>query len=67
MRLGPGPHLHGLTLPGGMRGEDFNYMAELVVTQEIARIGQRGYQDGLSAGMWIGLSTHRLARKGVER
>ncbi|KAM0753923.1 acyl-CoA dehydrogenase NM domain-like protein [Meredithblackwellia eburnea MCA 4105] len=56
MRLGPGSHLHGLTLPGGMRGEDFDYLAELVVTQEIARLGARGYQDGLSAGMWIGLT-----------
>lgn len=33
-------------------------MAELVVTQEIARIAARGYQDGLSAGMWIGLSQY---------
>lgn len=30
MRLGPGPHLHGLTLPGGMKGEDYDYLAELV-------------------------------------
>lgn len=25
MRLGPGEHLHGLTLPGGLKGEDFDY------------------------------------------
>lgn len=25
MRMGPGRHLHGLTLPGGVRGEDFDY------------------------------------------
>lgn len=25
MRLGPGKHLHGLTLPGGLKGEDFDY------------------------------------------
>ncbi|KAL8281196.1 hypothetical protein RQP46_006554 [Phenoliferia psychrophenolica] len=56
MRLGPGKHLHGLTLPGGMRGEDYDYLAELVVTQELARMGARGFQDGLSAGMWIGLT-----------
>lgn len=24
MRLGPGKHLHGLTLLGGLRGEDYN-------------------------------------------
>jgi hypothetical protein len=29
-RLGPGKHLHGLTLPGGMKGEDFDYLGELV-------------------------------------
>ncbi|KAK4701716.1 hypothetical protein P7C70_g4507, partial [Phenoliferia sp. Uapishka_3] len=56
MRLGPGKHLHGLTLPGGMRGEDFDYLAELVVTQELSRMAARGFQDGLSAGMWIGLT-----------
>lgn len=25
MRMGPGRHLHGKTLPGGVRGEDFDY------------------------------------------
>lgn len=25
MRLGPGKHLHGLTLMGGIKGEDYNY------------------------------------------
>lgn len=25
MRLGPGKHLHGLTLPGGIPGEEFDY------------------------------------------
>ena len=42
---------HGLTLPGGMKGENFDYLAELVVTQELSRMGARGFQDGLSAGM----------------
>jgi len=54
--LGPGKHLHGLTLPGGMPGEKFDYLAELIITQELSRIGARGYQDGLQAGMWIGLT-----------
>lgn len=54
--MGSWERQHGLVLPGGMKGEDYDYMAELVVTQEIARIAARGYQDGLSAGMWIGLS-----------
>jgi len=55
MRLGPGRHLHGLILPGGLRGEDFTYMHELVVTQELVRIAARGYGDGLQGGMVIGL------------
>lgn len=56
MRIGVGPHLNGLILPGGMKGEDFDYLAELVVTQELARMGARGYQDGFGAGSWIGLT-----------
>jgi hypothetical protein len=31
-----------------MKGEDFDYLHELVVTQELARMGARGYQDGVS-------------------
>lgn len=27
MRMGPGKHLHGLTLPGGLKGEDFDYVS----------------------------------------
>lgn len=65
MRCGPGKHLHGLILPGGMRGQDFDYLGELVVTQEIARIGARGYQDGWSAGLWIGLSKVLILRRGT--
>ena len=26
MRLGPGKHLHGLNLPSGLKGEDFDYV-----------------------------------------
>lgn len=56
MRLGPGKHLHGLTLPGGIKGEDFTYLHEMVVTQELVRLGgARGYGDGLQGGMVIGL------------
>ncbi|GAA5926562.1 uncharacterized protein JCM15063_000309 [Sporobolomyces koalae] len=55
MRMGPGKHLHGLILPGGLRGEDFDYFHELVVVQELSRIGAPGYMAGLQAGMVIGL------------
>lgn len=55
MRLGPGKHLHGLTLPAGIRGEDYDYFHELIITQELGRSGARGYSDGLLGGMVIGL------------
>ncbi|GAA5830888.1 hypothetical protein JCM5353_002636, partial [Sporobolomyces roseus] len=55
MRMGPGKHLHGLILPGGLKGEDFDYFHELVVVQELSRIGAPGYMAGLQAGMVIGL------------
>ncbi|KAH8918696.1 acyl-CoA dehydrogenase NM domain-like protein [Atractiella rhizophila] len=55
MRMGPGRHLHGKVLPGGVKGEEFNYFHELVVVQELVRIGAPGYMAGLNAGMVIGL------------
>ncbi|KAF8656805.1 hypothetical protein AX16_002355 [Volvariella volvacea WC 439] len=56
MRMGPGKHLKGLTLMGGIvKPEQFDYFHELIVTQELARCGQRGYGDGLLAGSVIGL------------
>ncbi|WWC85396.1 uncharacterized protein L201_000259 [Kwoniella dendrophila CBS 6074] len=56
MRLGPGKHLHGRELFGGVvKGEEFDYFHELVLNQEVARMGARGYGDGLNAGMVIGL------------
>lgn len=27
--IGPGPWLHGLTLPGGIKGEEFDYFHEV--------------------------------------
>jgi len=56
MRLGPGRHLHGRKLLGGVKGEEYDYFHELIISQEVARLGTRGYYDGLSAGMWIGLT-----------
>ncbi|KAF7327904.1 Acyl-CoA dehydrogenase [Mycena kentingensis (nom. inval.)] len=56
MRLGPGKHLKGLTLMGGIvKPEEFDYFHELILTQEICRCGARGYGDGLLSGMVIGL------------
>lgn len=57
MRLGPGTHLHGRELFGGVvRGEDFDYFHFVVLAQEICRPLARGFQDGNMAGMTIGLS-----------
>lgn len=54
MRMGPGKHLHGLILPGGVRGEDFDYFHEIIVVQELTRINSPGYMAGMNAGMVIG-------------
>ncbi|KAG8747354.1 hypothetical protein FRC10_001533 [Ceratobasidium sp. 414] len=60
MRLGPGKHLKGLTLMGGIikpeeASPPFNYFHELVITQELVRVGTRGYGDALLSGLVIGL------------
>ncbi|KAL4064553.1 acyl-CoA dehydrogenase/oxidase [Scleroderma citrinum] len=56
MRLGPGKHLQGRVLMGGIvKPEEFDYFHELIITQEIARCGARGYGDGLLGGKVIGL------------
>ncbi|KZT18274.1 acyl-CoA dehydrogenase NM domain-like protein [Neolentinus lepideus HHB14362 ss-1] len=56
MRMGPGKHLRGRTLMGGIvTPEEFDYFHELIINQELARIGARGYGDGLQGGVVIGL------------
>ncbi|OCH95428.1 acyl-CoA dehydrogenase NM domain-like protein [Obba rivulosa] len=56
MRMGPGRHLKGLTLMGGIvKPEEFDYFHEMIINQEITRHGCRGYGDGLNAGAVIGL------------
>ncbi|CED84717.1 acyl-dehydrogenase [Phaffia rhodozyma] len=56
MRFGPGKHLHGLELMGGIvEPKNFDYFHELVITQEIVMCGARGYGDGLGGGNVIGL------------
>ncbi|KAL0954473.1 hypothetical protein HGRIS_003443 [Hohenbuehelia grisea] len=56
MRMGPGKHLQGLTLMNGLvKPEEFDYFHELIITQELARCGARGYGDGLLGGKVIGL------------
>ncbi|KAI1087361.1 acyl-CoA dehydrogenase NM domain-like protein [Rostrohypoxylon terebratum] len=56
MRLGPGKHLHGVNLlDGAVKGEEFDYFHDLIMSQEGVRANARGFQDGQLAGMVIGL------------
>jgi alkylation response protein AidB-like acyl-CoA dehydrogenase len=55
MRMGPGKHLHGRKLFADVKGEEFDYFHELIITQELVRMGARGFGDGLQGGMVIGL------------
>ncbi|KAF9468151.1 acyl-CoA dehydrogenase/oxidase [Collybia nuda] len=56
MRLGPGKHLEGRELMGGIvKPEEFDYFHELIMGQEVARINARGYYDGCGGGTYIGL------------
>ncbi|KAF1355398.1 acyl-CoA dehydrogenase-like protein [Delphinella strobiligena] len=57
MRLGPGKHMHGVTLmDGAVKGEEFDYFHDLILGQEMARANARGFQDGNMVGMTIALS-----------
>ncbi|KAK2462284.1 hypothetical protein APHAL10511_005590 [Amanita phalloides] len=56
MRLGPGKHLKGLTLMGGIvKPEEFDYFHESIIHTEIGRICSRAVVDGMLAGLVIGL------------
>jgi alkylation response protein AidB-like acyl-CoA dehydrogenase len=56
MRLGPGKYLHGKNLMGVVKGEEFDYLHDLVQAQEFVRANARGFQDGNMAGMMISLT-----------
>jgi len=59
MRIGPGKHLHGRILLGGIKGEDFDYFHDLITAQEFSRANARGFQDGNLSGMMISLTAVR--------
>ena len=43
MRLGPGKHLHGRKLLGGaIDGKEFDYLSDMVLSQELVRANARG-------------------------
>ncbi|KAL1706068.1 acyl-CoA dehydrogenase/oxidase [Schizophyllum commune] len=56
MRLGPGKHLKGKTLLGGVvKPEEFDYFHEFIINTEMARFSCRGFVDGLLNGLVIAL------------
>ncbi|KAG7096522.1 hypothetical protein E1B28_003951 [Marasmius oreades] len=56
MRLGPGKHLKGRTLLGGIvKPEEFDYFHELILNVEMSRFGTRGFTDGMLNGAVIAL------------
>ncbi|KAJ7056450.1 acyl-CoA dehydrogenase [Mycena amicta] len=56
MRLGPGPHLKGRKLMGGIiKPEELTIIHSLILIQEFNRLNARGYADGLGNGAQIGL------------
>nr|GAT49476.1 acyl-CoA dehydrogenase [Mycena chlorophos] len=55
LRFGPGPHLQGRTLLGGVvKPEEVTFLHALILAQEFARFNSRGYMDG-GNGSLIGL------------
>ncbi|KAI8819314.1 acyl-CoA dehydrogenase/oxidase [Fimicolochytrium jonesii] len=66
-RMGPGPHLKGFNLPGGVKPEEFDYFHEQIAHEEAGGVGLPGYQDSLGTGMVIGLPpVMHFARKEVK-
>ncbi|KAF5321250.1 hypothetical protein D9619_001152 [Psilocybe cf. subviscida] len=56
MRLGPGKHLQGRTLMGGIvKPEEFDYFHEAIIHAELSKVSSRAVVDGLLAGLVIGL------------
>ncbi|KAI9336339.1 acyl-CoA dehydrogenase/oxidase, partial [Obelidium mucronatum] len=54
-RLGPGPHLAGRALPGGVDPAEFDYFHEAIAHEEITRAaGIYCFGEGLASGMMIG-------------
>ena len=66
MRLGPGPHLKGLTLMGGIiEPEEFDHFHELTMVQEIARIHHCSLEYSLAGGTLIGMLHGLFSSKAI--
>lgn len=55
MRMGPGKHLEGFNLLGGISAAEFDYFHEMIIHEEFCNMGYPGFQDSLATGMVIGL------------
>ena len=59
-RLGPGPWVkeaeekHGITLPGGVKAEEFDYFHELLCHEQMVATGSASLSAGLGDGFIIG-------------
>jgi alkylation response protein AidB-like acyl-CoA dehydrogenase len=52
--MGVGQHLHGHTI-FDVKGEEFDYFHEMILLENVPRLGVRGVSDGLFGGLMIGL------------
>jgi alkylation response protein AidB-like acyl-CoA dehydrogenase len=52
---GPGKHLQGYNIIGGIKPEEFDYFHEMIAHEEFAITGYSGYGDSLGTGLVIGL------------
>ncbi|CAO3634210.1 unnamed protein product [Cunninghamella blakesleeana] len=55
--IGPGKHLNGINIPGGVKPEEFDYFHEMIVHEEFARVVPRGVDDGTIGGFVIAIPT----------
>ncbi len=54
-RVGPGKHLEGYPIIGGVSPHEFDYFHELIACEEGARLGCHGFMTGVFGGLTIGL------------
>ena len=57
MNVGPSPALTGLSLPGGVKPEEYDYFHESILHGEFARFSSPGFSSGLLGGMTISVPT----------
>jgi hypothetical protein len=64
MRQGPGKHLQGRTLLGGaVTPDEFDYLHEMIICQELSRMQAKGYENGECSYFPPELAIRRLNRR----